>query len=69
MRWIKTAIGAVIAISVVPIIVETIANLTGTGGSLEGTVAGTLLDLSPLVFVAGVLAYLFTATGTSRGRD
>lgn len=68
MKWVKTAIGAVIAISVIPIITETVMGLTGTGGSLEGTVAGTLLDLSPLVFVAGVLAYLFTATG-SRGRD
>ena len=66
MRWIKTAIGAVIAISVIPIIAETVMNLTGTGGALQGTVAATLLELSPLVFVAGVLAYLFTATGTSR---
>lgn len=64
MKWVRTAIGAVIAISVIPIIAETVTNLTGTGGALEGTVAGTLLDLSPLVFVAGVLAYLFTATGT-----
>ena len=66
MRWIKTAIGAVIAISVIPVIAETVMNLTGTGGALQGTVAATLLELSPLVFVAGVLAYLFTATGTSR---
>lgn len=64
MKWVRTAIGAVIAISVIPIIAETVANLTGAEGALEGTVAGTLLDLSPLVFVAGVLAYLFTATGT-----
>ncbi len=63
MKWVRTAIGAVIAISVIPIIAETVAELTGTGGVLEGTVAGTLIDLSPLVFVAGVLAYLFTATG------
>jgi len=68
MRWVKTAIGAVIAISVIPVIAETVMKLTGTGGALEGTVAATLLELSPLVFVAGVLAYLFTATGT-RSRD
>ena len=66
MRWVKTAIGAVIAISVIPIIAQTVAELTGTDGVLEGTVAGTLLDLSPLVFVAGVLAYLFTATSDRR---
>ena len=35
-------------------------------GALENTVAGTLLDLAPIVFVAGVLAYLFTATGSKR---
>ena len=63
MKWIKTAIGAVIAISVVPMVVNTIADLTGTGGALEGTVAGTLLDLSPIVFVAGILAFLFLKTG------
>lgn len=66
MRWIKVAIGAVIAISVIPMIVETVSNLTGTSGALKGTIAGTLLDLAPIVFVAGVLAYLFTATGSKR---
>lgn len=66
MRWIKVAIGAVIAISVIPMIVETVTNLTGTSGALENTIAGTLLDLAPIVFVAGVLAYLFTATGSKR---
>lgn len=64
MKWIKIAIGAVIAISVLPMIVNTIADLTGTGGALEGTVAGTLLDLSPIVFVAGILSYLFLKTGS-----
>ena len=66
MKWIKTAIGAVIAISVIPMIVEVIGNLTKTGGALEGTVAGTLLDLAPIVFVAGVLGFLFLKTGSSR---
>ena len=63
MKWIKTAIGAVIAISVIPMIVNTIADLTGTGGILEDKVAGTLLDLAPIVFVAGVLSFLFLKTG------
>lgn len=69
MKWVKTAIGAVIAISVIPVIAETVMKLTGAEGALAGTVAGTLLELSPLVFVAGVLAYLFTATGTRGSRD
>lgn len=64
MKWIKVAIGAVIAISVLPMIVNTISDLTGTGGALEGSVAGTLLDLSPIVFVAGILSYLFLKTGS-----
>ena len=66
MKWIKTAIGAVIAISVIPMIVEVIGDLTKAGGALEGTVAGTLLDLAPIVFVAGVLGFLFLKTGSSR---
>ncbi len=64
MKWVKTAIGAVIAIAVIPMIVTSVSSLTGAGGDLEGTVAGTLLDLAPLVFVAGVLAFLFLKTGS-----
>ena len=64
MKWIKVAIGAVIAISVVPMIVEVITDLTGTGGALDGSVAGVLLDLAPIVFVAGILSFLFLKTGT-----
>ena len=63
MKWVKIAIGAVIAVSVLPMIVEVIADLTGVGMPLENTVAGTLLDLAPLVFVAGILGYLFLRTG------
>lgn len=64
MKWVKTAIGAVIAVSVIPTIVTSINALTGAGMPLENSVAGTLLDLAPLVFVAGVLAYLFIKTGS-----
>ena len=63
MKWVKIAIGAVIAVSVLPMIVEVIADLTGVGMPLADTVAGTLLDLAPLVFVAGILGYLFLRTG------
>ena len=64
MKWVKTAIGAVIAISVIPMIVNVITDLTGTGGALQGTVAGVLLDLAPIVFVSGILSYLFLKTGS-----
>lgn len=69
MKWISTAIGAVVAISVIPTIVNSVNGLTGTGKALNGTVAGTLLDLAPLVFVAGVLAYLFLKTGAKKSAD
>ena len=60
MKWVRTAIGAVIAISVIPTIATAVTALTGVDGDLSGTVAGTLLDLAPLIFVASVLAFLFT---------
>ena len=70
MKWVKVAIGAVIAVSVIPMIVTTVTDLTKPAadlipaGPLNGTVAGTLLDLAPLVFVAGVLGYLFLRPGS-----
>lgn len=66
MKWVKVAIGAVIAVSVIPMIVTTITGLTGAEGALNGTIAATLLDLAPVVFVAGVLGYLFLNTGSSK---
>ena len=63
MKWIKIAVGAVVAISVIPTIVSAVSGLTGLEGDLAGTVAGTLLDLAPLVFVASILAFLFLQTG------
>lgn len=64
MKWIKIAIGAVVAVSVIPTIVTSVDGLTGTGMALENTVAGTLLDLAPLVFVASILGFLFLKTGS-----
>lgn len=63
MRFVRLAIGAVIAISVVPIIVNAVTGLTETGGALADTPAGTLLELAPIIFVAGVLTFLFIGTG------
>ena len=58
-------VGAVIAVSVVPVLVTAIRDLTGTGGALENTAAGTLLDLAPLVLVAGIIGYLFLSRSKS----
>jgi len=63
MKWVKVAVGAVVAISVIPTIVTSVNELTGVEGDLAGTTAGTLLDLAPLVFVASILGYLFLKTG------
>ena len=74
MKWIKVAIGAVVAISVIPMIVSTVTKLTKPAvgevpaGPLYGTLAGTLIDLSPVIFVAGVLTFLFLKTG-QKGQD
>jgi hypothetical protein len=65
MKWISTAIGAVIAVSVIPTIVTAVTDLTESEGALHDTVAGNLLDLAPLVFVASVLGYLFLRTGSN----
>ena len=72
MKWVKISIGAVIAISVIPMIITSVSDLTTPGdatatppipaGALNGTIAGTLLDLAPLIFVAGVLTFLFLST-------
>jgi hypothetical protein len=58
-------VGAVIAVSVVPVLVTAIGDLTGTNGALENTAAGTLLDLAPLVLVAGIIGYLFLSRSKS----
>lgn len=65
MKWVKMVVGAVIAVSVVPVLVTAIGDLTGTGGALENTAAGTLLDLAPLVLVAGIIGYLFLSRAKS----
>ena len=64
MKWIKTAIGAVVAVSVLPMIVETITDLTGAEGVLKDTIGGKLLDLAPIVFIAGILSFLFLKAGS-----
>lgn len=65
MKWVKMVVGAVIAVSVVPVLVTAIGDLTGTDGALQNTAAGTLLDLAPLVLVAGIIGYLFLSRSKS----
>ena len=63
MKWVKIVVGAVIAISVIPVLVEAVTALTDGTGALVGTPAGALLALTPLVLVAGILTYIFTKSG------
>ena len=63
MKWVKIVVGAVIAISVIPVLVEAVTALTQDTGALTGTPAGALLALTPLVLVAGILTFIFTKAG------
>lgn len=64
MKWVKIVVGAVIAISVVPVLVEAVTALTEGEGALVGTPAGSLLVLTPLVLVAGILTFIFAKSGS-----
>ena len=67
-KFIKIALGAVVALACLPIIVTTISSMTGEGGALaDNETLSTLLNLIPLAFVGGILGALFISTG--RGRD
>ena len=57
MRFIDKVIGFVIAVTLIPTVVSSVSELTGTGGALENSAAGTLLDLAPLLMAAAVIVY------------
>ena len=65
MKWVKIVVGAVIAISVIPVLVEAVTALTTGDGALVETPAGTLLALTPLVLVAGILTFIFAKSGSA----
>jgi len=62
MNFIDKVITFVIAITLIPTIVESVDGLTGVGMALEGTSAGTLLGLAPLLFVAAVIVMFYRKT-------
>jgi hypothetical protein len=59
MRFIDKVIGFVIAVTLIPTVVTSVSDLTGTGGALENSAAGTLLDLAPLLMAAAVIVYFY----------
>mgnify|MGYP001082454392 CR=1 FL=1 len=62
MNFIDKVISFVIAVTLIPTVVSAVTDLTGTGGALEATAAGTLLDLAPLLFVAAVIIMFYKSS-------
>lgn len=54
-RIVSIVVGIVVAVALLPVISNSITDLTGTGGSLENSPVAPLLDLVPLLYVAGVI--------------
>ena len=50
-RLIQAMIALVIGLALLPVIVDFVDDLTGTGGVLENTTTGALVDLLPVLYV------------------
>lgn len=61
-RLIQMMIAMVIGLALLPVVNDFVTDLTGTGGSLEGTTVGSLVDLLPILYVivlvAGSITYI-----------
>jgi hypothetical protein len=61
-RWIYKILGGVItlviSLALLPTLQSSITDLTGTGGTYEGTTEGALIDLIPVVMV---VVFVFVA--------
>ena len=55
-RLIQSLIGIVIGLALLPVVSDFATSLTETGGSLEGTTTGTLVDLLPVIYVIALVA-------------
>ena len=55
-KLIGGMITLVVGLSLLPVIAEVIATLTGVGMTYEGTTTGSLIDLLPLIFVIVLVA-------------
>lgn len=62
MKFVDKAIGFLIGLAVLGIVVPEITGITGEGGVLAGTAAGTVLDLAPLLIVVALI-YIFYRQG------
>lgn len=61
-KLISVVIGLTVGLSLLPVVNTFVTDLTGTGGALEGTAAGALVALLPIIYViilvAGAVAYI-----------
>ena len=64
-RLIQAMIAIVIGLALLPVVANFAEGLTETGGALEDTPAGSLVDLLPvlyvIVLVAGVVSFIYTS--------
>ena len=61
-KLIQGMIMIVIGLALLPVVNDFVTDLTGTGGSLEGTTLATLVDLLPtlyvIIIVVGAVGYV-----------
>jgi len=64
-RLIQSLIAMVIGLALLPVVSDFATGLTETGGALEGTTTGSLVDLLPVIYVitlvAGAVGFIVTS--------
>lgn len=69
-RYLRGVITLVVGLALTPVIVTSVEDLTGVGKPLADSPAGSLLDLLPFVYIAGIitLAVSMFISDYKRGR-
>jgi len=64
-KLIQSLIAMVIGLALLPVVNDFAESLTGSGGALEDTTTGALVDLLPVIYVitlvAGAVGYIATS--------
>lgn len=64
-RLIQSLIAMVIGLALLPVVADFADGLTATGGALNGTTTGSLVDLLPVIYVitlvAGAVGFIVTS--------
>lgn len=55
-KLIQSLIAMVIGLALLPVVSDFASTLTATGGALEGTTTGSLVDLLPVIYVITLVA-------------